>query len=158
MSGAFQEASSTPASDSRPRRSSICFGSRTIPPTPGPDFDEDACQEYGEHAYVQTVDADRPVSYRSCWIAYWNNHFRALDDSIDPSSPYANVEADVRVSDISELTRNVTNQVACGSLTTDTNLTLSGAAQPKDADIDGICVEVNGVAYVFPPGGGFRQR
>ena len=129
-----------------------------IPPIPGPDFDEDACQEDGDQVYVHTVDADSPGGCSSCWIAYWNDRYWALGDSIDPSGPYTNVEEAVRVSGISELTRDVTHQVACESLTTGAILTLIGSAQPKDADIDGISVEVNGVAYGFQPGGGFQKR
>ena len=61
------------------------------------------------------------------------------------------------MSGISELTKDVAHRLACESLTTDAILTLIGSAQPKDADIDGISVGPDGVAYVVHLGGGFRQ-
>jgi phosphoglucomutase len=127
------------------------------PPIPGPDFDEEACQEDGDQVYVHTIDADSPGGCSSSWVAYWDGRYWAMGDSIDPSGPYTNVEDAIRLSGISELTGGVTHQIACDSLKTEAILTLIGSAQPRGADIGGISVEVNGGKFVFQPGGGFKK-
>jgi hypothetical protein len=128
------------------------------PPTPGPEFDEEACHDDGERVYEHTTDADRPSGCSVSWIAYWDGRYWALGDSIDPSGPYMSVEEAVNISGISELTRDVAHRIVCRALTSAAILRLITDSQPEGADAEGACVELNGETYVLAKGGEFRNQ